>query len=202
MLRKSSISRDKWWDGQHRFEHWYRDNTIYFITARCRGRYPAFRTDEAKRIFWKRFDHYAPEYGFVPIIRSLLDNHYHALGYLKRGANLGPMMRLIHGSASKLVNDVLQRHGEPRLRPFWYDTGKQGYFDGCIRDEIQCRRAFRYTLTQCSRHGVCADPRDYPHTKVGVDIDRAVRRAHQLRAFMEGVEYARYAPARRARYGD
>jgi hypothetical protein len=32
-FRKSSISSDEYYDGNHRFEHWYRDNQVYFITA-------------------------------------------------------------------------------------------------------------------------------------------------------------------------
>ena len=33
-FRKSSISSDEFYDGQHRFEHWYRDNTFYFTIPR------------------------------------------------------------------------------------------------------------------------------------------------------------------------
>ena len=72
------------------------------------------------------------------------------------------MMQRFHGSVAKLINDTL----DVRLVPFWIDSGKQNYFDGCIRDELQCRRAYRYTLTQCRRHGICSDPKDYPHTRV------------------------------------
>src|SRR5688572_21257872 len=61
---------------------------------------------------------------------------YHTLGYLREGKQLGPMMQHFHGSVAKLVNDL---HDE-RLKPFWYDSGKQGYFDGCIRDATQARR--------------------------------------------------------------
>jgi hypothetical protein len=85
------------------------------------------------------------------------------------------MMQRIHGSLAKLVNDIL----EVRL-------------DGCIRNEIQYRRAFRYTFTQCRRHGVCADPKRYAHTRVYVEVETAVRRAIELRAFLEAVPYKRY----------
>ena len=44
-------------EGRHRFEHWYRDNTLYFITSMTRDGYPAFDTEPARRIFWDRFDH-------------------------------------------------------------------------------------------------------------------------------------------------
>jgi hypothetical protein len=97
-------------------------------------------------------------------------------------------MQRMHGSVAKLVNDTL----EVRLVPFWIDQGKQNYFDGCIRDELQCRRAYRYTLTQCRRHHIYSDPAGYPHTRVNVDVESAVKQALKLDAFLKGVPYARY----------
>ena len=188
-FRKSSISRDEFYEGRHRFEHWYRDNTIYFITARCRGRFRAFASERAKAVFWDRFELYSKQYLFVPLVTSLLDNHYHALLYGKVGENLGPFVRHLHGSVAKLVNDLLPE----RLKPFWYDTGKQGYFDGCIRDELQHRRAHRYVLIQSVRHRIVSDYRLYPHTVERVKVDVAVERAHARGAYLEGVPYARYA---------
>jgi len=187
-FRSSSHAQREFYDGQHRFEHWYRDNTIYFITARCRDRYHAFASAAAKAIFWERFDHYTKLYGFVPWITTLIDNHYHTLGYLRVGTNLGPMMQKIHGSVAKLVNDLLPE----RRVPFWRGAGGRDYFDGCIRNEVQCQRAYRYTLTQCRRHGICRDWREYPHTHVNIEVDRGVRRAIELCAFMEGIPYPRY----------
>jgi hypothetical protein len=187
-FRKSSISRSLEWDGQHRFEHWYRDNTVYFITARVRGKQHAFQSEDAKAIFWDRFNHYTKEFGFTPWVTSLLDNHYHTEGYLKIGENLGPMIQRIHGSVAKLVNDLLPA----RIPSFWCDAGRQGYFDGCLRDERQGRLTFRYVHTQCRRHLICENPQDYPHTRINIEIDRAIKRALQLNAFMEGVPYKRY----------
>ena len=187
-FRKSSSSSVHHFQGQHRFEHWYLDNQMYFITARCRDRYRAFESEEAKQVFWDRFDHYTSAYGFTPCVTALLNNHYHTLGYLKIGANLGVMMQRIHGSVAKLVNDVLPE----RRVPFWREAGHQDYFDGCIRDELQLRRAFRYTFTQSRRHGVCDGPQRYRHVRVNVDVERAVARALELGAFLESVPYKRY----------
>jgi len=83
--------------------------------------------------------------------------------------------------------------------PFWAEAGHQDYFDGCIRGEMQCRRAFRYVLTQCARHGIRPDWRDYPHTRVTVDLDRGVKRALELGAFLEGTPYKRYVQEKRNR---
>ena len=191
--RKSSPSKGSVYRGKQRFRHWYRDNQVYFITARCTDRFPAFASQQAKRVFWDRFDHYILEHLFTPWVTSLMDNHYHVLGYCKLGHRLGEMMRKIHGSVAKLVNDLL---GARRV-PFWSGPGHQDYFDGRIRDEKQCRLAYRYTLMQSVRHGVCADWRQYPHTHVNVELERGVRRALELRAFLEGVPYKRYQRRRK-----
>ena len=92
-LHTCGHSHNEHWGGQHRFEHWYRDNTVYFITARCRDRTPAFRSEQAKAVFWDRcFEHWAAALSFVPWITTLMDNHYHTIGYLGVGQNLGTLM--------------------------------------------------------------------------------------------------------------
>jgi hypothetical protein len=170
-FRKGSHKSDEYFGDQHRFEHWYVDNQVYFITARVRHQFPAFQADVAKAIFWDRFDHAVAQTSYTPWVTSLLDNHYHTLGYLKTGDDLLPT----------------------RIKPFWTDAGHQNYFDGCIRDELQARRAFRYTLLQCRRHGICHDWRDYPHTRLATfSLDRVIERCHELEAFMEEVPYKRY----------
>jgi REP element-mobilizing transposase RayT len=192
-IEKVSRSRNAVYHGRRRYEHWLVDNQVYFITARCRDRYPAFASETAKAIFWDRFDHYAKEFGFVPWVTSLIDNHYHTLGYLRIGNNLTGMMQRIHGSIAKLVNDLLPA----RLRPFWRNAKGREYFDGCIRDERQGRLAYRYTLRQAERHGIVCDWQDYPHTRVNVELEAAIRRSLQLHAFLEGVPYKRYLDANR-----
>jgi hypothetical protein len=174
--------------GQHCYEHWYCDNQVYFITSRCREKFPAFDSEAAKAVFWDRFDYYTARHGFTPFVTSLLNNHYHSLGYLKVGEELGEMMPKLHGSVAKLVNDLLPE----RRVPFWRESGHRDYFDGCIRDELQCRRAYRYTLLQAVRAKLVRDWRKYPHTRVNVELERAVKRALELKAFMEGVPYKRY----------
>lgn len=119
---------------------------------------------------------------------TLLDNHCHTLGYLRIGTNLGKMMQRVHGSVAKLVNDTLPE----RRVPFFREGLLNDYFDGCLRDENQCRTAYRYTLTQARRHGICRENREYPHARVDVDLDKGVRRAIELNAFLHDVPYPRY----------
>ena len=68
-FRKSSYTNREFFNGRHRFEHWYRDNTLYFITSRCRDGFAAFESETAKAIFWDRLDHYTKLHGFTPASR-------------------------------------------------------------------------------------------------------------------------------------
>ena len=191
-IEKLSRSRNKEYRQRHRYEHWLVDNQVYFITARCRDQFTAFASQAAKDVFWRQFVKYTAEFGFVPWVTSLVDNHYHTLGFLRDGKYLPRMMQRLHGSVAKLVNDVLPQ----RLTPFWRDARGKEYFDGCIRDERQARLAYRYTLTQAVRHGLVRDWRDYGHTRVNVELEAAIRRSHEIKAFLEGVTYKRYLKPR------
>ena len=99
--------------GRRRFEHWLIDNQVYFITSSVRDHQRAFAGDETKGIFWDRFVHYTTAHGFTPWATSLLDSHYHTVGYLRRGEDLPKLMQKLHGSVAKLVNDLL----DERLAP-------------------------------------------------------------------------------------
>lgn len=193
-IGKCSYSTWERYGERHRFEHWYVDNQVYFITARCTDRFPAFAAERARSIFWDRFSFYTRKFLFTPWVTSLMDNHYHVLAYCREGLLLGQMMRRLHGSVAKLVNDTLPR----RRVPFWTQkgSGHGDYFDGCIRDEKQCRLAYHYVLTQSVRHGACSDWRDYPHTHVNIELERGMRRALELGAFLERVPYPRYQKGR------
>ena len=57
---------------------------------------------------------------------------------------------------------------------------------------MQAVRAYRYTLMQAVRARIVTDWRDYPHTKVDIEMWRAIRRAVELNAFLEDVPYKRY----------
>jgi hypothetical protein len=188
MFRKSSYTTHEHWNEQHRSEHWYRDNTVYFITSRVRDGFPAFQTPACRAIYWDRFHHYTKMHGFVPWVRTLMNNHDHFVGYLREGEQLGEMMRKLHGSVAWLVMKELGiRHV-----PFWREKGNKDYFDGCLRDVLQAYRATRYTKLQAVPARIVTDWRDYPDTFVDLDIDRAIRRAVELNAFLEDVPYARY----------
>jgi hypothetical protein len=86
------------------------------------------------------------------------------------------------------------RHEGDRCAPRSVLARQQGedYFDGCLRDVLQAYRAFNYTRDQAVKARIVRDYRDYPHTRIYLDRDRAIARAVELKAFFEEVPYARY----------
>ena len=98
------------------------------------------------------------------------------------------MMRKIHGSVAKLVNDTLP----VRRVPFWGEGTHDDYFDGCLRGEHQYRPAYRYVRMQAVYARLVKDWREYPHTRVFMEHDEGLKRALELKAFMRGVPYQRY----------
>ena len=193
-FRKSSYTQNEFFDDKHRYEHWYRDNTCYFITSKVREGLHLFASEEAKAVFWDRFDFYTQKYGFVPWIATLLDNHYHFEGYLKVPLRRLPESRreprALHAAPARLCRETRQRSAPSASPPVLAPSRE--YFDGCLRDVLQAVRAYRYTKLQAVRAGIVRDYRDYPHTRVYLDIDRACGRAVELDAFPEDLPYARY----------
>ncbi len=108
-FRKTSYTHNEKWDGRHRFEHWYRDNSGYFITSK--------------------------------------------------------------------VRDGLALHS------------RRAASDASVR----------YTLNQAVKARVVKDWKDYSDTRVFIERDRAVKRAVELKAFMEKLPYARYERKKKRR---
>jgi hypothetical protein len=56
-IRKDRGSSRERFKGKHRFEHWYVDNSVYFITSKVRDGYHAFESVDAKRIVrdWREY---------------------------------------------------------------------------------------------------------------------------------------------------
>lgn len=121
--RRSNQSKRPVYQNRHRFEHWYRDNQVYFITAKTADAAPVFTTPAACDIFWSNFATATRLGLFTPWVTTLMNNHYHTLGYLKQGDLLPKMMKTLHGTTAKQINDLiqageLQSPRQPLAHPF------------------------------------------------------------------------------------
>ena len=179
--------------GSHRFEHWIKDNQLYFLTSCTNGKAHVFQTEETQAIFLKCFDNWHERSGLKVCVISLLSNHYHLVGYAKSGQQLIDFIRGLHSSTARYLNQLL----DLPLRPFWREAGGQSYFDGCLRDEGQASKAWTYTRDQAVKAGLVRTYHDWPGTRVIVEREPMVRRATQLDAYLRGVPYKRYEKSHR-----
>lgn len=194
-FQKSGGHRREWYDGAHRFEHWYRDRTVYLVTARVRDRLPIFLNSESANVFWSKLLQYTTQHGFELWIATLMSNHYHFIGFLERGSQLGEMMRKLHGSVAWLT---CRAHGIHH-KPFWRDDQHRDYFDGCLRDARQLRRSYRYVQQQAVRAGLVQAASEYPNTRCWLTLEACLRLAQERDAFLADVAYARYKEPDRKR---
>ena len=93
------------------------------------------------------------------------------------------------GRSAKLV----ERLAAERRKPFWSESGHRDYFDGCIRDEQQCRLAYR--LRRCGkpvRHGIVGKLAEYRRTReLRSSSNAALQRRVELESILERVPYKR-----------
>ena len=179
---------------RHRREHWLIDNQIYFITARCRDGLLIFEDEQAAEIFWNRFDHHTLAQQITPIVTSLVGNHYHLLAHVEVGANVPVFVRNLHGSTAKLTNDLREAAGLDRISDVWANGLRGSYFDGCVRNATQFRRIFRYVERQGVRHGLVRTGEHFPHTRVNVSMERALKRALERNSFLPWSDKTRWNP--------
>jgi hypothetical protein len=61
-----------------------------------------------------------------------------------------------------------------------------------LRDELQYRRAYQYTLMQAVRARVVKEWKHHPHTRVEVDLEAGLELAVRNKCFLPDVPYKRY----------
>ena len=187
-IRKSDPSSREHRNGRHKFEHWYVDRTVYFLTARVREGLFAFEDPACQTIFWSKFDQYTRAHQFDPWIATLLVNHYHVVGFAQNRVALGQMMRKLHGSIAWLIC----KHLDIQHKPFWRDSASNDYMDGCLRSEKQLEDSYLYVRNQSVKARLVKRWEDDPNTRVMKPLEDCLTFARENDALLKGVPYPRY----------
>jgi len=119
----------------HHPPHIFRDNTLYFITARTINKKSFFNSDEKKEILRKVIKEAIKRFEISCYAWVILDNHYHLLMRIKEGKYLSKFIQNIHTNSSRLLNKLEDLQG----RNIWFQ-----YWDRCIRDERDFWKHFNY----------------------------------------------------------
>jgi putative transposase len=129
---------------EHRPIHFYRDQTIYFVTFRTINRINFLNTDQKKQIVSRVIqkaikNFFASLYAWV-----ILDNHFHLLFLLPLGSSLP---RFAHNISANVTRCVNQLDGIRNRKLF------NNYWDYCIRDEADFWKHFNYIHHNPVKHG-------------------------------------------------
>lgn len=141
--------------------HLYLDNLHYFITCRTFDHQDFFAGDCHKKILLNAINESVKQLKISLIAYVVLDNHYHLMIYLKRGAVLPKLMQLINGRSSRRLKS--HHASEGRLISLPSGRGKvwRNYWDHGIRDEKDFWSHFNYIHHNPVKHGYTKRNKDY-----------------------------------------
>ncbi len=132
--------------------HIYQDETIYFITARTKGRVSIFNTPKKCNLFFGVFERSLKRFDFGMIGWVLNPDHYHILIEVSDGRMLGRFVQNLHSNLARLINNLDMLEG----RQIWYQ-----YWDRCIRSEKDLYTRLNYIHHNPVKHGFVLNIADY-----------------------------------------
>jgi REP element-mobilizing transposase RayT len=159
----------------HHPPHIFRDNTIYFITARTikkesqrkletfiatsvevsdyrrdslQNTNMYFYNNARKDVFVEVFKKSIKKYDIKIFAWVLLDNHYHLLIKINKKEALTRFIQNLHANSARLLNKLDNTKG----RKIWYQ-----YWDHCIRDEKDFYKHFNYIHNNPIKHKKAAN---------------------------------------------
>ncbi len=129
---------------QHHPPHWYKDNSIYFITARTIDAESYFIGPSKRKIIYDALKEGIKKFKVDLYAFVILNNHYHLLFKIQKGVELTNFIGFINGKSSKTLNELENKSG----RKIWYQ-----YWDHCIRNEKDFFLHFNYEHHNPVKHG-------------------------------------------------
>jgi len=128
----------------HRPPHIYKDDILYFITARTIKKEKFFNAKEKKKILEKTLKEILERYCCDCFALAILDNHYHIIIKIKNGDDLKLFIKDLHSLSSQRLNKLEDKKG----RKIWFQ-----YWDHCIRNEKDFFLHFNYIHHNPVKHG-------------------------------------------------
>ncbi len=138
--------------GQHHPPHVYLDTTWYMVTASTCRREHLLRPAGHKELVRDQLKALLVEFNIRLTAWVILDNHYHLLVRLDRGASLPRFIARLHGRTSYDLNSLDGTRG----RQVWHN-----YWDTCIRGEADYWRRFNYIHYNPVKHAYVRQAEDW-----------------------------------------
>jgi len=129
---------------QHHPPHWYKDNTIYFITSRTVSAENYFIGHDKRKIIYDVLKEGIEKFKIDLYTFVILSNHYHLLFKIQKGIEMADFIGYLNGKSSKMLNESENKLG----RKIWYQ-----YWDHCVRNEKDFFLHFNYEHHNPVKHG-------------------------------------------------
>ena len=146
----------------------------YFVTGRIFGDLKLLNNDDRKYLFLDILFDICLKHDLEPIGWMIADDHYHILVVSDQVFNIGQFVKGIHGTSSKIFNEIDQAQG----RKVWHQ-----YWDRRIRDEKDSWMVFNYNHWNPIKHGYAAnlvETADYEFCSLGLWVELLGREAIEL----------------------
>jgi putative transposase len=136
----------------HAPAHLFVDDTFYFVTGAIYQKRPLLADPELKRKLLELFKEYFQKYDWELHHWVILDNHYHLMGYSRKGKELSHIFRSVHSRSGIMISQATHC-----AKPVWWN-----YWDYCPRNEKDYFIRLNYLLTNPIKHGYVSNLHDYP----------------------------------------
>ena len=140
----------------HHPPHLFKNNSIYFITARTIDKNLHFNTNKKKILFCLCLKAGLQNFDIKIYAWVLLSNHYHLLIKINKKESLSKFINYLNGKSSYELNKSENISG----RKIWYQ-----YFDRIIRSEKDFWTRFNYIHNNPIKHGYIKNPDKLPEYK-------------------------------------
>jgi putative transposase len=139
----------------HRPAHLFVPNATYIVTAATVGKQRLFRGDSRLRMLQDTLFEVAETYGWRLEAWAIFSTHYHWIAQASGDATaLTPLIQRLHSQSARRLNELDEAPG----RRVWFQ-----YWDTCLTYEKSYYARLNYVHHNAVKHGLVADPEQYPY---------------------------------------
>ena len=144
---------------KHAPTHWFIDVFYYFFTGAVYQKKRLLTIPETKELFIKYLFQFIEKYKWELLEWVVLENHYHFLARVARGADIPRFINTLHKTSAFHIKKAL----DINVKPFWYQ-----YWDRCIRNEKHYYQTATYILYNPVKHEYVDNLNDYAFSSFNI----------------------------------
>lgn len=151
------------------FHRYYIPGAAVFITQVVAGREPVFSDPTRAELLLSTLDIVKVLHPFSLLAYCVLPDHFHMILQPNGGENFSQIMHSLKPNYSKAYKSSIGLGSSQHLK-FW----QKRFWDHVIRDDRDLENHLHYVHYNPVKHGLTADPRDWPYNSYRVWEERGL----------------------------